>query len=353
MAQSKGQVVDGPNWTADFNRSPDCLFTFDLHGARISVKPVRIGDFSEGSGIMVKNQIHRRLDGLSKDCRMKTVIPFGVEPVVKRDVLLADGEMRVVVDIGVGGKAEYKHIAIETLELEGDWRRVAVAPCPELGQTLPNSEWVETKEASILYQDTKPFLFCRAEDANGNVIEIGNGDDLWRIGGAADLAGVTGEFKISVESGKIIIERTPYIFPPAFQCGNRSWRFKWYIIWEQQKVKHANWEELKIDTTTLPENILASDCDGNRYPNMICWYAPAWRKAFKKAVRIAATQQAKIFFNIDNPVFCGDSGHMERSQKACVPHWDMMLRRELLLWAKQQMKSAGGDFICVQPQRNN
>jgi len=347
MEDSKKQILNGRNWTADFCRRPDCLFTFELYDAKISIKPVSIGDFSEGSGIIAKNQIHRRLDGLSQDCRMKTVIPFGVEPVVKRDVLFADGEMRVVVDIGIGGKAEYKHIAIEPLELEGEWRRIAVASCPESGEPLPEPEWVEINENSVIYQDSKPFLFCRIEDTAGRIVEIGNGDDLWRIGGATDLEGVTGEFKISIESGKIIIKRIPYIFPPEFQCGNRSWRFKWYVIWEQQVTEHANWEELEVDTATLPENIYAADCDGKRCPNMICWYAPAWRKAFKKAVRIAAARKAKIFFNIDNPAFCSDSGHMERSQKATLPHWDMMMRRELLLWAKQQMKSAGGDFTSV------
>lgn len=346
---STSDIIDGRNWNAEFykDNNSDGLFLLELDNAKILVCPVAVGDFSEGSGIRVKQQAHYRIDGLSQDCRMKTVIPFGVEPEVRRNVLFADGEMRVLLDVAINSKAEFGRITLEPLVVEGDWQKVAVAPCPEPGMPFPEPEWQDISQDTIIYQDENPFLFCRLKDKAGHVIEIGNGDDLWRIGGASGLEGVTGQFSICVENGKIVISRIPYIFPPDYPCGNRSWRFKWYVCWAARERDHGGWEELKVDTAKLPDNIYAQDRDGKRCNGMICWYAAAWRKAFKKAVRSAASRKAKVFFHVGDPVFCGDPAHMERSRKAYMPHWDMMIRRELFLWARQQMKAAGGDFKAV------
>ncbi len=344
--EGEEKTINGHNWFVELDPSPDALFKFELGSTAVLIKGVSLGVFTESNGIVKKQQLHHRADGLGQDCHSETVIPFGVEPLVRRDTEFSDGSLRVVTDIGIGGRASYDDIEVDPLEITGKLRRIAVADIPESGQPFPEPKWQElTAAETVFFSGDKPFLYCIVEDEQGKCLTIGCGDDLWRWSGAAELEGVTAEFSIAASTAGVAIRRKPYIFPKEFSCGNRSWRFKWFIGWcgEQQAVT-GDWEELKLDPAELPDHIQAADASGKRHPDMICKQAPAWRKAFKKAVRAAAARGAKIYVKADQPVFCGDAAHMERNRKSFLPHCDMMISLELYQWAKQTMKAANGDF---------
>lgn len=345
----KNNTISGHRWFAEFHHQADCLFNFEIFDHNVTVKPVSLGNFSEGGGLMAKRQIHHRIDGLGQDCHMETVIPFGSEPIIRRDIDFSDGAMRIVTDVGINSKSSFDNICIDPLVLSGVWNKIAVASVPAPGSPYPEPKWLELDGSDReIYRSSKPFLFCRVMDDSGNFLEIGHGDDLWRWSGAEDHEGVTAEFSINVRDGKIIVGRIPYIFPPEFPCGNRSWRFKWYMVWNSGfESGNNNFEALTIDPAVLPDNIFALDFDGKRHSGMICWHAPAWRKAFKKAIRTAAARGANVSFDPGKPVFCADASHMERSRKQYLSHWDMMIRLELCQWAKQHLKASGGDFRII------
>ncbi len=340
------KTISGHNWCAEFDPAADCLLKFELDSLTVQVGGVALGPFTECGGIAHKQQIHRRADGLGQDSHSDTVIPFGVEPRVRRDIDFTDGAMRFITDIGIGGKAFYDDITVEPVQISGSLKRIAVVAVPESGQPMPEPEWRDlTAETLEAYRQGKPVLLCIVEAEDGRRLTVGNGDDLWRWSGASDHAGAAAEFSITADTAKVSIIRKPCIFPPEYPCGNRSWRFKWFIGWENTAPAETDgWETLTITPGELPEHVRALDESGKRHSCMVCKQAPAWRKAFKKAIRSAAARGARIHYCDDAPVFCGDAAHMERSRKSFLPHWDMMIRLELYQWAKQTLKAGGGDF---------
>lgn len=340
------KTVSGRNWCAELNPLHNCLLKFEINSMTALVRGISLGAFNESGGIVNKQQIHRRADGLGQDCHFETVIPFGVEPRVRRDVEFTDGAMRFVTDIGIGGKTTYDSIGVDPVEIEGSLKRVGLVRVPESGRPMPEPEWFDLgAEQTVLYEEAKPFLLCVVENAEGQRLTVGSGDDLWRWDGASELEGVSSEFRITGDTAKVSIIRKPCVFPAEYPCGNRSWRYKWFMVWDDAApAQPGEWEELTIDPEELPDNVLAMDETGARHSGMICKYGPAWRKTFKKAIRSAAARGARIQYRDDAPVFCGDASHMERNRKNFLPHWDMMMRLELYQWARQTLQAGGGDF---------
>lgn len=342
----EGKTINGRNWCAEFNPAPDCLLKFELDSLAVLVRGACLGAFAESGGIVNKQQLHHRADGLGQDSRSETVIPFGVEPRIRRDIDFTDNAMRFVTDIGIGGKASYDDITLEPVEILGRLKRVGMVPVPPSGQAMPEPEWRDlTAEPAVVYRQDKPFLLCIVESEDGRRLTLGCGDDLWRWYGAADHEGTTAEFSVTANAAGVSIVRKPCIFPPEYPCGNRSWRYKWFMLWDDTApAQPGDWEELTINPEELPDNILAIDEAGKRHSGMVCKYAPAWRKAFKKAIRSAAARGARVHYRDDVPVFCGDASHMDRNRKNFLPHWDMVMRLELYQWARQTLKAGGGDF---------
>ncbi len=358
----------------DFNvREINAVFSTDnglemvfgaANGSTMRVHPVKMGGFSEGDGLVRKFRSHRTADGLSCSADTEVIIPFGVEPMIRRDFEFAGNHGTVLTDVNMKGGMEIKSIAVDNVTIEGKVRRVGIIDIPGCGGNVPEVRWYESASGEEFYNADEPFLVCLVELEDGFIWEVGSGDDLWRWNlGPKHHAGSS--FKVAATKNGIAIERMVYIRKDENSTlPQRGLRFKWYFAWTGHLPEFTGTKGTAYPFGALPasakqlsfeltgEAVTASSAvmvNGTETAECPCFESNVFRRGFNEWIRAAAGRYENagmVLYGVE-PHLCMAASHMERPKKIILRHWDIISMLDQWLWANRQLRKNGASIRFI------
>jgi hypothetical protein len=346
------KIVGTQDWHAEITPGEDVFMSFYM-GARevLRVNPVKVNQLSEDSALVGKSRLHHTVDGLSASVDVENKIPFGAEPKIKRSVDFADGFARVITDVQPGKHDVIRFLEMDSLELPGPWARIAVQTVPAAGKSCSEPEWIYLGvDSETFFNGEEPFLNVLLEDHEGNCIETGLGDDIWRWANAKDMELTSAEFRISGNADLISITRKPLSISEEADIQARAWRYKWYFAWsfgnDSCEASCDNAEIIDSASLDLPDVAEIQSSAGTT--GTVCFEAPATRKKMRKLLRslTAAEEERNIVLINSEPHVCCCGAHLERRDKQLL-HWDAWDLMELFVWGNRKMSGMGAfSIIC-------
>jgi len=346
------KIIKTKNWSAELCSAAEMPFKFEYRGREIlHLTPVSSGVIAEAAGIVKKSRIHERVDELSCTFEYENVIPFGTEPLIKRNFEFAANHVKVTFDFDLRRPIALQRIEVDPLFLPGKWKRCCIISELAPGQGIPAIEWQDIAEGmQTLYKSSKPFLLCLVEDFDGRILEIGTGDDLWRWCAAEKIENAHGDYAITATEAGIAITRIPLAFNEKTECGKRNWRFKWYFAWSHIGYKTPVLSRKAVKLSTLdgdpvPDSALIAVDENKVLPGTFCFQAPAAERRLKKILRSASGRESGEFiFPGIEPYVCCSAAHLDRGNKKSLLHWDMMSILDFYLWGNQQLDQSGSSL---------
>lgn len=296
-----------------------------------------VNHFDEKNGLQEKLRLHLTADGMGAELDSETVIPYGSEPVVKRKMDFCPGICRVTVDVS-GGAAAVTALELDKLLLHGPWKRWAVVEIPASAGKI-NSEilWQDADKEGVFYQSDRPFLRLLLERNDNMRLEIGAGDDLWRMSG---LPGC--HFVLEGNAGMLKLRRQMMELPPVEDGdpppAKRPWRCEWYFAWSngswQMPLENLKGVTASPEWASLPPSGMRSDKGG------VCLVSAPARKLWRNWLR-RSSGDLSVAMDLAR---CDDAAHLERPKKGTLIHWNA---GELTAWycyGNRQLARNGGSL---------
>jgi len=338
----------------------------------LETQPISFGAIDEGVGYHKKFRQHDFLyaDGYSVDTEV--IIPMGAEPKISRTMDIVGNHVKVVTDILTRGSFPAEKMSVDDIVFSGEWVRFGVIRYPESGTSIPEIEWTEISGDSALYQSNVPFLVMLLESADGHVVEIGTGDDLWRWSVADTIDGATSSFTVESVDGQVSLKRDVIIFDEEQAMHTQTWRFKWYIAWEMKAERNdiikvpvdavelnVNGDKVDAADAEMPaflapvsgwkkegEAVMNGDLSGSQ-----CMQTKTVRNYYRNWFRPTQKryQETKISLSNIEPHICDSGSHVGRKEKGALLHWDMISIFDFWLWANKQAGKNEGRFVMIPP----
>ncbi|MFA6931884.1 MAG: hypothetical protein WCT05_16290 [Lentisphaeria bacterium] len=298
--------------------------------------------------------------------------PFGAEIALRQNIRYAANHARITTDLrwkkGAGLKQNF---AIGSCELPGCWEKVLVIPAD--GST---HAWQELSVGNSCTFSPLPLalVFCNQQ---GQRLEIGTGDDLWRWdnGLTPPELPAKGSIKILVQAESLLFQRimdlnsgAEELFPAA-----RDYRFTSYLAWSAPALQAEKFP-LPEDFTPLKadrkegltrQQLLACgsppaislDFNQLQLPDQakhtlqpgICWESKITQRCVRRLIRQLAEYSTEGFLLITGgmtPGLCDDPVHCSR--KKITRHWDMTAILDLVSWTQQRLGN-GWQTRVLQP----
>lgn len=324
-------------------------FEFRSGASVLTLRPVSLGGFSEAEAMMKKFRKHASVDGLNSSVETMAVIPFGIEPEIRRNIEFAANHAKVITDISMKGGMPVKNIALDDIKIDGKVKRVGIIPVLTGTESLPPVEWHDAgAEEQVFYHDAEPFLVCLVEMTDGRIWEVGAGDDLWRWN-CARKYNAGAEFKISGDAKGIKIIRNVYVKKEESLPPQRGLRFKWYFAWsvkddapEAQLGASSCLDLLDMEIPDEGKVML----DEGKFSAAPCFEANALRKRFRSMIRSLAGTTENAGFAMVNvePHICLAATHLDRGKKRLLLHWDVLNIMDQWLWANRLLLKSGSSL---------
>jgi hypothetical protein len=351
--------ITGKDWQAEFTPQSETAMSFDFSGCKFNLMPLKFGNISEAYGIAKKFQHHETIDGMRQSVNLSTVIPLGAEPLLRRDVAFFANHATVSSYLELRGNLKIDQMNIDPLFMPGKWQRIGIINIPACGKAIAAPQWYELDGSEqVIYNSQKPFLVCLLENSDGQIIEIGTGNDLWRWQSANRVDGAEAEFTVSVANDGVTIDRKVFSFSEAVEMENRPWRFKWYFAWGNRKDEAVEFPDnarlfannakfsaepdkpsiFDFTAINVPDATAVIN-ENNETVSEFCFEAGMFIKQLRKFIR-SATQHCSdetITFIGLEPHTCASSSHLERSRKENLIHWDIMSLFDFYDWANRQL----------------
>ena len=375
MEQSSDNIViAGNNWQAEFTPQTETAMVLEFGGCKCNLLPLKLGKISEAYGIVKKFQHHQTVDGLRQSVNLSTVIPFGAEPNLKREIAFCANHATISSYIELKGNLKVDRLNIDPLFLPGEWQRIGIINIPACGEVIPQPIWHDLDGSEqVVYDNKKPFLVCLLENSAGEIIEIGTGNDLWRWQAADSMAGASASFTVRVAADGVSIDRNVFVFDEATAMENRPWRFKWYLAWgksggkvEYPKITRPFAVNCKFSTepdkpsvfdltTAKIADVAAVIDDDNQVVGAYCLEAAMIMKQLRKFIRSATEHcddDCLVFTGIE-PHICASSSHLDRHKKVSLVHWDIMSLLEFYDWSLRQLAKTDLDLKFMPSESSN
>ena len=349
--------INGRNWTAEHDLHAGKPFSLSVDDGksrfRAAVECVAVDDFDETMALPEKCVAHEYMDGDGAAVETAAVIPFGAEPRISRRIEYPGdgGIVKVTTDIDA---PLAERLSVDKLSLKGDWSRVAVLEIPSDGALPGKLEWrpVRGEGADSAVSLDRPFLSMLLESADGAVLEISTGFDLWRWG--AGDAEPSAEFALSPASDGLVLER---VLSRRFDTEERrpktrvrlTWSLAWWLSSMEPEPLGDAADLLLPDG--LPDSARAAWNGG--LAETPCHRSKPFRSALRKATRRAAgglEEGRSLRLSGIEPVLCDAPAHLERPGKKRLIHWT---HRELIdfhFWANRHLRPKDAGFALSAPE---
>ena len=118
-------VIAGADFTARVAPSGKYAFTLELEGRpRLRTGRVGCATFSELSALPKSFRRHASSDGLSASVESRSVIPFGCEYEVRREIELWDGCGTLTVDVAAVNHGAVGDLSLGEVSFPGPWTQL-------------------------------------------------------------------------------------------------------------------------------------------------------------------------------------------------------------------------------------
>ncbi|HBC86575.1 MAG TPA: hypothetical protein DCZ94_06440 [Lentisphaeria bacterium] len=368
MNISQPLLLEGPEWACLFSPGERERLSFKCAGTDLlSISGMAFGKFDESSAYCGKLKKHEAIDGLNCSLEAVNVLPYGSEPTVTRKCDIAGNHAVVTTDFELRSKMEADAFEVDNLLVKGTWTRVGVVRISNPVPALSDIQWHELDEDRPFHLELKQIpLLMLFERQDKFMLEIGNGDDLWRWLNTSLFPQSTQSVVIEKAQGGISLRRKVAVWEVDAVIFSRSYRFNWYFAWELPGRKYLGcgdepgghgkgsegMEYFKFPEGEVPQQLAA--CHGNRNLGVSCFHSPAVSGIFRDIIRASAGKsQGKsiVLGNLSVPL-CDSAAHLERPQRQLLLHWNMTRLFDYWLWANKHLKNSGSTFYAV-PAKND
>lgn len=308
--------------------------------------------------------------------------PFGTELNFSQTCRFAMNHFRVTFDLKwLPGTKIKRHMGLGNLELPGKFVRYWCLD-PVLHQIEgKQTGWFDLPEASderkMVGHWHRPPLAIVFERADGVLIEVGTGSDVWRWEENFGAGPEQGSYKIFLSNAGIEYVREPLMTCAEFVPAARPYRFTWYVAWGKkgttvsaastgkeicfehgEPIIPLESEAYVVNFAALSgkENLHHLHCNGHfaelKEDSQVCWECDGVQKCARRMIRklqslpLEANQVKTLRIKGISPSYCLNSIHMERGDKPMLIHWDINAILDFLVWAKQQL----GSQWCIVPE---
>jgi hypothetical protein len=296
--------------------------------------------------------------------------PFGAELALRQTIRYAANHARITTDLRwKKGASLKKEMAIGSARLPGKWDKVLVLQAdgePPSWQALTPGT----------FQRFSPLPLSLAfRNQQGQSLEIGTGDDLWRWqNGLLPQAQSDAPYiELSIQSDGILLQRLVTINPNEEECfpEPRDYRFTSFLAWSapaleqdagplhepialeirrheglsrKQLLDCGNNPCVSLDFNQLELPRQAKHSLGQGY----CWESKITQKSVRRLIRQLADFSKTGYLQITGgltPGLCDDPVHCSRKNKTL--HWDLSAILDLTSWTQQRL----GDGWTVNVQQ--
>ena len=279
--------------------------------------------FSEVSALPEIFRLHHSEDGLSLSLETRSIIPFGSEFQVERDVVITNGCASMTTSVAACNRGEVGNITLETIEFPGPWAKISYRI------------WGEEKMHCCKYRENAEFYagselpwYIQVEYRGGVKAEFITGSDIWRHRAAAKMEGVTSAFRIADNNGTLVLERAVLIYDKETVVEKRPWQFESLFAW------------------SVPCNGEVSEAAPLPIPG--CLASRKTQRSLRQSIRKA---ESSLQLTEYTPQLCTESRHLDRSGKKELEHIDLQDLFQLYCWGNRQL-SRKGMSLTVAPSSN-
>ena len=325
-------VIAGPDFSARVEPSGKYAFTLELEGRpRLRTGRAGCAAFSELSALPKSFRRHASSDGLSASVEARSVIPFGCEYEVRREIELAAVNHGAVGDLSLG-----------EVSFPGPWTRLEFLLWGE-----EEFRVVElTGEEREFHHSPEIPVMIRLADAAGCVVEFAAGSDLWRHRAGFRTPGAAGEFTLSGSAEEVRFTRQILRYEPEVEPEKRPWRFSSLIAWRTGNDPEPEPEGERVDfaAAELPDSGRRVPAEGRGAAALPCLASPAGRKLIRNLVRRAS---GSLVLTGVAPELCLDAAHLGRAGKGELEHFDLEDYFAFHLWGNHQLAGRGNSFTML------
>ena len=265
--------------------------------------------FSEISALPEIFRLHRAEDGFSVALETRSVIPFGSEFRVERDVTITNCTAAMTTSVAACNRGEVGNITLETVEFPGPWAKISYRVYGE--EKMHTCKYRENAE---FYSGSELPWYIQIEYRGGAKAEFITGSDIWRHRAAAKMEGVTSAFRIADCDGTLVFERAVLIYDKETVVEKRPWQFDTLFAW------------------SVPEKEAVSEADALPVPG--CLASRKTQRTLRQAVRRTENSLRLTGYT---PVLCMDSAHLDRPGKKELEHIDIQDLFQLYCWGNRQL----------------
>ena len=276
--------------------------------------------FSEVSALPEIFRLHRAEDGFSAELETRSVIPFGSEFKVERNVVITDGIASMVTSVAACNRGEVGNITLETLEFPGPWAKVSYL--------LYGDEKMHTckyRENASFYEGAELPWYIQVEYRDGSKAEFMTGSDVWRHRAGVRMEGVSAAFRIADAEGTLVFERAVLQYAEETPVEKRPWQFETLFAWSNpaEDVAADEFQEIPVPGCIASRNV---------------------QKNLRHAVR---SSEKHVKLTNYTAKFCNEAAHLDRPGKKFLEHIDIQELLQFSRWANRQLNKKGLTLTVV------
>ena len=265
--------------------------------------------FSEISALPEIFRLHRAEDGFSVALETRSIIPFGSEFRVERDVTITNGIASMNTSVAACNRGEVGNITLETVEFPGPWAKVSYRIFGE-----EKMHCCKFRENGEFYSGSELPWYIQVEYRDGSKAEFMTGSDIWRHRAAAKMEGVTASFRIVDNEGALTFERAVLIYDKETVVEKRPWQFETLFAWSVPETSPA------ADAAEIP-------LDG-------CLSSRKVQRTMRQEIR---RSEKSLVLTGYTPVICKEAAHLDRPGKKELEHIDLQDLFQLYCWGNRQL----------------
>lgn len=332
------KTIAGPGFTATVFGGSDCALELNTGGrVRMRLGRTRCGGFDETGALLKKLRFHHSLDRLSASVETASVIPFGCEYNVGRNLEAMAGVAQWTVDVSAVTRGIVSAVELEPVTFPGPWKTLEYLVYGEEAFRRVELE----KEDAEFHCGRELVVSIRLTADDGARVEFNAGGDLWRHRAAMHRPELDGEYLLAGSASELVFRRKVFAFPAEATIDKRPWRFKNSFAWTLPGDRFAEpGEEAVLDfaAAELPESARRVGC-GGAMEAAPCMTSAVARRMFRDFVRRGGEGNLKVAGLTAG--CCCAAAHLERPNKGELEHFDLDDCIGFYLWGNRQSAKKG------------